>query len=620
MKRRKVEKRKSPWKGLDSYQEGDAIYGRDAEIIQIFNGIYTNLQTVIYGKSGIGKTSLLQAGVYPLLRKERFFPVPVRLGIMVDEESYIDATIKAIQTAATEELSAFGKPSLRISTIAKQTNDEEPKLWSYLLRTQFIDDKGNTYSPVLIYDQFEEILNNSGTYDRAVEFLLSLYSLLDDSRAVPVEYLDYSNYRIVISMREDYLYCLEDIIDKYNLTELRYNRFRMHAMSEKEAEDVVMKTMGDIIEEDSKFEICKSIIDITRNNVWSNEIDSLILSLTGYVLCDNYTIIKKEHLKDLDKTTDWLIWSYYRKKVNILQLGVRSSIFRTLLTKDGRRTSIDINDALGIYSSTVLDYLKDNKIIRYVSYNGSYRIELIHDKIASIIYSHNRTNLTFINAITPNFNGYVGPVAYILAVAFLTCCFLPFCMIYISLLIYDPLGDFNLSVFVLLFFVLYFYILILFTSSIKRLHDAGKSGLWLLLPVINVVYLLKPSSKHKYEGKLTKLFQTMGLQRNEYIGRFISMSLMSIIWIITYFLIYYIVNAFLYQDSIYFKYNNMFIASSIYLFIIIPISCMPPRLRYLGYSQWWALCPIVNIILFFYLFMPDSYFEKRKIAKQQKHN
>lgn len=55
------------WNMLDSYSEGQAIYGRDTEISAIEESILYNIQTFIYGKSGIGKTSLLQAGVFPKL-------------------------------------------------------------------------------------------------------------------------------------------------------------------------------------------------------------------------------------------------------------------------------------------------------------------------------------------------------------------------------------------------------------------------------------------------------------------------------------------------------------------------------------------------------------------------
>ena len=42
------------WNMLDSYSEGQAIYGRDAEISTIEESILYNIQTFIYGKSGIG--------------------------------------------------------------------------------------------------------------------------------------------------------------------------------------------------------------------------------------------------------------------------------------------------------------------------------------------------------------------------------------------------------------------------------------------------------------------------------------------------------------------------------------------------------------------------------------
>ena len=34
--------------------------------------------TVLYGRSGLGKTSLLRAGLFPLLRERHFLPVYVR--------------------------------------------------------------------------------------------------------------------------------------------------------------------------------------------------------------------------------------------------------------------------------------------------------------------------------------------------------------------------------------------------------------------------------------------------------------------------------------------------------------------------------------------------------------
>ena len=70
---------KNPWLGLKSYSEGKRLYGRDSDIDDLSQKIIYNTQTVIYGKSGIGKSSLLKAGIFPILRRNGFFPVYVRL-------------------------------------------------------------------------------------------------------------------------------------------------------------------------------------------------------------------------------------------------------------------------------------------------------------------------------------------------------------------------------------------------------------------------------------------------------------------------------------------------------------------------------------------------------------
>ena len=55
---------KNPWLGLKTYEEGQILYGRTEEINTLSQNILFNIQTVIYGKSGIGKSSILNAGVF----------------------------------------------------------------------------------------------------------------------------------------------------------------------------------------------------------------------------------------------------------------------------------------------------------------------------------------------------------------------------------------------------------------------------------------------------------------------------------------------------------------------------------------------------------------------------
>ena len=55
------------------------MYGREKESDELANIVMNSFHTVIYGKSGIGKTSLLRAGVFPTLRYEDFLPIYIRL-------------------------------------------------------------------------------------------------------------------------------------------------------------------------------------------------------------------------------------------------------------------------------------------------------------------------------------------------------------------------------------------------------------------------------------------------------------------------------------------------------------------------------------------------------------
>lgn len=69
----------NPWLGLAPYTEGTPLYGRTQESAVLSEIIKDNIATIVYGKSGIGKSSLLSAGISPILRSEQFIPVPLRL-------------------------------------------------------------------------------------------------------------------------------------------------------------------------------------------------------------------------------------------------------------------------------------------------------------------------------------------------------------------------------------------------------------------------------------------------------------------------------------------------------------------------------------------------------------
>ena len=72
---------KNRYPGIRSFEADDQILfnGRSKEIDELFNLIKIKHLVVLFGKSGLGKTSLLKAGVGPLLLKQHYFPIIIRL-------------------------------------------------------------------------------------------------------------------------------------------------------------------------------------------------------------------------------------------------------------------------------------------------------------------------------------------------------------------------------------------------------------------------------------------------------------------------------------------------------------------------------------------------------------
>ena len=70
----------TPFKELDFFVEEDAwmFAGREREARQLVSRIVNARAIVVHARSGLGKTSLLRAGVIPLLRQQNFRPVYVR--------------------------------------------------------------------------------------------------------------------------------------------------------------------------------------------------------------------------------------------------------------------------------------------------------------------------------------------------------------------------------------------------------------------------------------------------------------------------------------------------------------------------------------------------------------
>ena len=197
-----------PFLGLRSYEEKNRSQfgGRDNEVKELFGLDENSVLTVIFGKSGIGKTSLIKAGLIPELQQNFYFPIYIRI-----DYSSTRTPLEQVKKMVYDKMKARDP---MVSEIGDTT------LWEYFHNVDLLDD---LFTPVLILDQFEEIFTLGEGKKNVPELLVELADLAENriplkvqeeyqrlNRTVPTHYAE-QPYRVILSLREDYLARLEEL-------------------------------------------------------------------------------------------------------------------------------------------------------------------------------------------------------------------------------------------------------------------------------------------------------------------------------------------------------------------------------------------------------------------------
>src|SRR5665647_3959488 len=218
--------------GLQSYTEAqsDIFYGRDEEIDRLTNLVKANTLTIVFGKSGTGKTSLLNAGVFPRLRKDYCLPFRIRLEFSEDSPDLVTQ----IKNILKSEIDKYG---FKVESYPK-----DETLWEYFHKEQL----WKSVTPILIFDQFEEIFTLAKKSARFAgkeinHFWEELADLIENSIPEKLkekflnakEQIDYSysnqKIKILFSFREEFLPEFENITSKIpSIKSVSYTHLRAH--------------------------------------------------------------------------------------------------------------------------------------------------------------------------------------------------------------------------------------------------------------------------------------------------------------------------------------------------------------------------------------------------------
>ncbi len=190
------------------------FFGREPASIALTDQILANRLVIVYAKSGLGKTSLLNAGVAPRLREANSLPLFVRVNDVKHGPLY--SVFEGVKAEAERQ---------KVEYVPGDTTS----LWSFFKTVEFWRND-ILLTPVLILDQFEELFTLQS--QEAREGFLAELGYLVRGIAPPLQPKIEStategppSIRVVLSLREDFLGLLEEASD--HIPEILDHRYRL---------------------------------------------------------------------------------------------------------------------------------------------------------------------------------------------------------------------------------------------------------------------------------------------------------------------------------------------------------------------------------------------------------
>ncbi len=383
----------SPWPGLAAYEEEahDYFYGRKEEAAELLRMIRLSGLTMLYGKSGLGKTSLLQAGLYPLLRAEHFFPIHLRIDFRPSAPyPPLEQVLQKLLGALTGANADFPTPN------------ENEGLWRYLHRRDLEIWSSDNYllKPVLIFDQFEEIFSQGEHYPEQTRLTLNTLADLIENR-IPQELtigdkhrqtlseldLQAQRYRIVLSFREDFLPEIENW--KEQVPSLLRNRLRLLPMFRERAIEAVKAAGAEVLAEGVAEPLVNFVGNLEASKLKSLPIiEPVLLSLCCYQLNQRRLPNHKIDIELLQQVGQDILQDFYHEALAGMPETVSEFIETHLIQGSRYRSSYPVDQALQdkfLTEEQLTRLTSQHRLLRIDQQLGINRIELIHDRLVGIV-------------------------------------------------------------------------------------------------------------------------------------------------------------------------------------------------------------------------------------------
>lgn len=345
-----------PYKFLDYYTEGDQLlfFGREHEVETLSSKIINHRSFIIHGRSGVGKSSLIRAGLIPVLK---------RLG----HQSYVIRSFSDPAEEINQILHSY------LPKMPANASFSEPKMMLQQLNAL----RGDRLI-IFFFDQFEDFFLQLNKTQKN-KFLDYLRGVFQQDRIC---------LRFIFVLREDLL--SEMSFFKPAIPELYHHEFRLLKLTIEQAVDAILKpalTVGCPFEES----LAQQILEDLSNG--ENDVDPPQLQIVCDALYDNRHPKKGITLEIYEKLgrASRILEGYMERVLNRFEdehALMAKRILKFLVSVDFQRKVLPLNELLANLQSShfsrdqillLLNELSDARLVRLGRQDGKNWVELSHD-------------------------------------------------------------------------------------------------------------------------------------------------------------------------------------------------------------------------------------------------
>ncbi len=387
-------------------RDSPVYFGRDLDTDRLFRYVIVNNLVVIYGKSGLGKSSLLNAGLLPRLAAEKSYQTYfVRFNNYTPETSYtpLQVVIKTITADYTPE------------TFLQEIEPQKISLWQYLKAKDIVAQEQQKY--ILVFDQFEELFtypNGIDAFSREIAELLERKTPFDFQRKLN-NLLDHNpnifsesqidqimrplHVKIVLAIRSDKLSLLNRLKD--HIHNILQNCYEIKAFDRTQAIEALVNPAQatDQVYATPPFayhpDALRLILEFLSNNQ-DQTVEGSQLQIVGQYVEQHLVgqtpnkTVTAEDIGDLayvvENYYEWLIEELCEKETdrNAVHHFIENGLIfepeqrRISLFKGQIKANFNISD-------TMLNRLVDSHVLRAEAGTGGVYYELSHDTLVNPI-------------------------------------------------------------------------------------------------------------------------------------------------------------------------------------------------------------------------------------------